>query len=264
MSAPASLGRTPPPVVQLPDTIRACLFDLDGVLTDTASVHSEAWKEMFDAFLRERAEREGAAFVPLDRLRDYDEYIDGKPRFDGVSSFLAARGIVLPEGSHDDPPTAETIGGLANRKHEIALALIERRGVLPFPGSIRFVKAALDAGLRCAVVSASANCREVLERAGLADLFETQVDAIVAEREHLAGKPAPDMFLAAARRLGTPPAGAAVLEDALAGVAAAHAGGFGWVVGVDRTGQADALRAHGADVVVADLGELLEPSPPRP
>jgi beta-phosphoglucomutase family hydrolase len=249
-----------PPLPQLPSTIRACLFDLDGVLTDTAKVHAAAWKEMFDGFLRARAAQEGTAFVPFDPERDYDEYIDGKQRFDGVRSFLESRGIELPEGSRDDPAGSSTIGGLGNRKNQLALAMIHSRGVKAYDGSVRFVNAARDAGLRRAVVSASANCGEVMEAAGIADLFETRVDGIVAEREHLRGKPAADMFLAAARILEVPPAEAAVFEDALAGVAAGRSGRFGLVVGVDRVGQADALRAHGADVVVSDLAELLPPT----
>ena len=248
-----------PPTLKLPSAIRACLFDLDGVLTDTATVHAEAWKQMFDAFLRLRAAQEGEPFVPFDLVRDYDEYIDGKQRFDGVRSFLASRGIELPEGSHRDPPDAETIGGLGNRKNELALAMMHRCGVHAYEGSVRFVQAAREAGLRRAVVSASANCREVLEAAGIADLFEARVDGVVAEREHLRGKPAADMFLAAARILDTQPGEAAVFEDALAGVAAGRSGHFGFVVGVDRVGQADALRAHGADIVVSDLAELIEP-----
>ena len=248
-----------PPTLKLPRAIRACLFDLDGVLTDTATVHAEAWKQMFDAFLRLRAARESEPFVPFDLVRDYDEYIDGKQRFDGVRSVLASRGIELPEGSHRDPPDAETIGGLGNRKNELALAMMHRSGVHAYEGSVRFVQAAREAGLRRAVVSASANCREVLEAAGIADLFEARVDGVVAEREHLRGKPAADMFLAAARILDTQPGEAAVFEDALAGVAAGRSGHFGFVVGVDRVGQADALRAHGADIVVSDLAELIEP-----
>jgi len=238
--------------------VAACLFDLDGVLTDTATVHAAAWKEMFDAFLRERAQREGAAFVPFDAVADYDEYVDGKRRLDGVRSFLASRGIELPEGTPEDPPSADTVGGLGNRKNELVLAIMRREGVQVFEGSVRFVRAARDAGLRRAVVSASSNCREVLEAAGIADLFEVRLDGIVADREHLRGKPAPDTYLAAAARLAVEPAQAAVFEDALAGVAAGRAGGFGLVVGVDRAGQADALRERGADVVVSDLAELLE------
>jgi beta-phosphoglucomutase family hydrolase len=244
-------------ILRLPSPVRAGLFDLDGVLTDTASVHAAAWKGMFDTFLRARAAREGVTFVPFDLVSDYDEYVDGKERLDGVRSFLASRGIELPEGSSSDPPGSDTIGGLGNRKNERLLARIRRDGIGVFDGSVRFVRAAREAGLRRAVVSASANCREVLEVAGIAELFEVEVDGIVAEREHLRGKPAPDMFLRAAAMLGVEPAAAAVFEDALAGVEAGRAGGFGLVVGVDRVGQADALRGHGADVVVADLAELL-------
>jgi beta-phosphoglucomutase family hydrolase len=244
----------------LPPAIRACLFDLDGVLTQTATVHAAAWKEMFDAFLRAYSERTGTSFVPFDPVLDYDEYVDGKPRYDGVRSFLTARGIRLPEGSPDDPPGDETVHGLGNRKNELVLALIHRQGVTPYEGSVRFVHAVRDARLRRAVVSASANCKEVLEAAGIDDLFEVRIDAIVARRDHLKGKPAPDTFLAAARALGVAPAEAAVFEDALAGVTAGRTGHFGFVVGVDRTGQREALRERGADVVVSDLSELLEDS----
>jgi beta-phosphoglucomutase family hydrolase len=242
----------------LPSPIQACLFDLDGVLTQTAKVHAAAWKEMFDAFLRTRSEGAGEPFVPFDAVEDYDEYVDGKPRYDGVRSFLASRGIVLPEGDPSDPPGAETVAGLGNRKNDLVLALIRRDGVTAYDGSVRYVRAVRDAGLRRAVVSSSANCREVLAAAGIEDLFEVRIDGIVARREHLNGKPAPDTFLAAARELGVEPARAAVFEDALAGVAAGRAGGFGFVVGVDRVGQADALRDHGADIVVSDLAELLD------
>jgi beta-phosphoglucomutase family hydrolase len=247
-----------PPSLRLPTTMQACLFDLDGVLTNTASTHAEAWKEMFDAFLAGRATREGAAFLPFDPGRDYGEFIDGRERSDGVRSFLASRGVDLPEGSPADPAGAETVGGLGNRKNDLVLSLIRSRGVQPYAGSIRFVRAARDAGLRRAVVSASANCREVLEAAGIAELFEARVDGDYARREQLRGKPAPDMFLAAARIVAVQPGRAAVFEDALAGVAAGRAGGFGLIVGVARTGQVEALRAHGADVVVSDLGELLD------
>jgi beta-phosphoglucomutase family hydrolase len=242
----------------LPDAIRACLFDLDGVLTQTAKVHAAAWKEMFDDFLRKRAARTGEAFVPFDPAEDYNRYVDGMPRYDGVRSFLASRGIDLPWGDPGDPPGKETIIGLGNRKNELVLSMIRRGGVEPYPGSVRYVHAAREAGLRSAVVSASANCREVLEAAGIDDLFDLRVDGITIEREHLKGKPAPDTFLHAASALGVAPAQAAVFEDALAGVAAGRAGGFGFVVGVDRVGQAKALREHGADVVVTDLAELLD------
>ena len=241
----------------LPDSVRVCLFDLDGVLTKTAEVHSAAWKQMFDAYLEERAERTGAEFAPFDPVNDYDEYVDGKPRYEGVQSFLTARGIELPRGEPSDPPGAETVDGLGNRKNAILLRLIHERGVEPYEGSVRYVEAAREAGLRRAVVSSSTNCRDVLAAAGIEDLFEVRIDGVVAEREHLRGKPAPDTFLAGARALGADAAEAAVFEDALAGVAAGRAGGFAFVVGVDRTGQAKALREHGADVVVTDLGELL-------
>lgn len=242
----------------LPSAIRACLFDLDGVLTKTAKVHAEAWKQMFDAFLSTRSDRTGEPFVPFDAAADYDEYVDGMRRYDGVRSFLASRGIHLDEGTPDDPPDAETVCGLGNRKQQLVLDLIHREGVQAYEGSTRYVSAARDAGLRRAVVSSSANAGEVMKAAGIADLFEVRIDGVVAGREHLKGKPAPDTFLAAARALEVEPAHAAVFEDALAGVAAGRAGSFGLVVGIDRVGQADALREHGADVVVSDLAELLD------
>jgi beta-phosphoglucomutase family hydrolase len=247
-------------VLGLPDGVNACLFDLDGVLTQTAKIHAAAWKQMFDAYLREGAAASGQEFVPFDPVADYDEYVDGKPRYEGVRSFLASRGIELPQGSPDDPPGAETIDGLGNRKNEIVLEMIRKDGVEPYEGSVRYVKAAREAGLRRAVVSSSTNCRDVLVAAGIEDLFEERIDGVVAERDHLAGKPHPDTFLAGARALGMAPGQAAVFEDALAGVEAGRAGDFGFVVGVDRVGQAEALRAHGADVVVRDLAELLDAS----
>jgi len=243
--------------LRLPPSVHACLFDLDGVLTDTATVHAEAWKATFDRLLQRRALTDGVAFVAFDPVRDYDEYVDGRPREDGVRAFLGSRGIHLPEGDGQDSPRAETIHGIANRKNALVLELIHRNGVVPFLGSVRFVRAARAAGLPCGVVSASANCCEVLEAAGLASLFDVRVDGVVAAARHLRGKPAPDTYREAARMLGVAPANAAVFEDALAGVAAARAGGFGYIVGVDRVGQEDALRARGADVVVHDLGELL-------
>jgi len=232
----------------LPEGVHALLFDLDGVLTKTAKVHAAAWKQMFDDYLRSRAETAGGKFVPFTD-HDYDEYVDGKPREDGVRSFLDFRGIHLPD---------EAIEELGNRKNQIVLGLIHEQGVEPYEGSVRYVKAARDAGLRRAVVSSSTNCRDVLHAAGIEDLFEARIDGVVAERERLKGKPAPDTFLAGARALGVDPAEAAVFEDALAGVEAGRAGSFGHVVGVDRVGEADALREHGADVVVEDLAELLE------
>jgi beta-phosphoglucomutase family hydrolase len=242
----------------LPPPILACLFDLDGVLTQTARLHATAWKRMFDAYLRTRAERGSGSFVPFDAEDDYLHFVDGKARADGVRSFLASRGIELPEGDSSDSPGAETVYGLGNRKNEIVLSLIAEVGVEPYEGSLRFVRAARAAGLRCAVVSSSANCRDVLFVAGIEGLFEVVVDGIVASAKHLRGKPAPDAFLAAALALGVHPADAAVFEDAEAGVEAGRAGGFGFVVGVDRSGRPDVLRRHGADVVVSDLAELLE------
>jgi beta-phosphoglucomutase family hydrolase len=242
----------------LPDGVQACLFDLDGVLTQTAKVHAAAWKEMFDAFLQEWARRHNQQFVPFDPVRDYDQYVDGKPRYDGVRSFLQSRGIELPQGTPADPPHAETVDGLGNRKNEIVLKLIHDEGVQPYEGSVRYVHAVRDAGLKRAVVSSSTNCRDVLRAAGIDGLFDAVIDGAVAEREHLKGKPAPDTFLAGARAVGAEPHAAAVFEDALAGVAAGRAGDFGLVVGVNRTGQADALREHGADMVVDDLADLLD------
>jgi beta-phosphoglucomutase family hydrolase len=245
-------------VLGLPDGIRGCLFDMDGVLTKTAQVHDAAWQEMFDGYLRMRSRRTGEPFVPFDRVTDYENFVDGKPRADGARSFLRSRGIELPEGTPGDPPGAETIEGLSNRKNEILLRRIREDGVAAFSGSVRYVRAAREAGLRRAVVTSSANCGDVLAAAGIGDLFEARVDGLTVEREHLRGKPAPDTFLAGARALGLDPRAAAVFEDALAGVAAGRAGGFGFVVGVDRLGQADALAEHGADVVVTDLAELLD------
>jgi beta-phosphoglucomutase family hydrolase len=237
--------------------MRACLFDLDGVLTKTAKVHAAAWKEMFDAYLRERAAKSGQPFVPFDAVKDYDTYVDGRPRYEGVASFLASRNISIPDGLQDDPPSAETVHGLGNRKNEIVLRLIHDHGVELYEGSVRYVHAAIEAGLHRAVVSSSTNARDVLRAAGIEDLFEVRIDGVVAEREHLHGKPAPDTFLAAARAFDVQPSQAAVFEDALAGVAAGRAGRFGAVVGVDRVGQAQQLREHGASVVVKDLSELL-------
>jgi beta-phosphoglucomutase family hydrolase len=245
-------------VLGLPDGIRGCLFDLDGVLTQTAKVHDAAWKEMFDAFLRARAQQTGQPFVPFDPNKDYDEYVDGKPRAEGTRSFLASRSIELPEGHEDDPPGADTVYGLGNRKNEIVLRRIHDDGVEAYPGSVRYLRAVKEAGLPRAVVSSSTNCHDVLVAAGIADMFDARIDGVVAEQQHLRGKPAPDTFLAGARALGLKPTAAVVYEDALAGVAAGRAGGFGFVVGVDRVGQAEALKEHGADIVVEDLAELLE------
>jgi HAD superfamily hydrolase (TIGR01509 family) len=212
---------------------------------------------MFDGYLRERSARTNEPFLPFDPVRDYATYVDGKHRQDGVRSFLCSRHIYLPQGFPCDRPGIETVHGLGNRKNQLLLSLIRSYGVRAYEGSVRYVRAALDAGLRCAVVSSSTNSHEVLVAAGIEDLFETVIDGAVAQREHLRGKPAPDTFLAGARALDVAPAQAAVFEDALSGVAAGRAGDFGFVVGVDRVGQADELRERGADVVVTDLDQLL-------
>ncbi|MER5867433.1 beta-phosphoglucomutase family hydrolase [Kitasatospora sp. NPDC002040] len=242
----------------LPDHIQAFLFDLDGVLTQTAKVHAAAWKDMFDTFLRAESARSGGEFVPFDPAADYDTYVDGRPRLDGTRTFLAARGIVLPEGGPDDRPGSRTVQGLSNAKNDTVLRMIKEQGVQPYPGSVAYLHRLRELGLPRAVVSSSNNCRDVLRAAGIDELFDVVIDGLVAARDHLPGKPAPDTYLAAAKALGTEPGNAAVFEDALAGVASGRAGGFGTVVGVNRTGQAQALREHGADLVVDDLAELIE------
>ena len=244
-------------VLGLPTHVTACLFDLDGVLTQTALVHNAAWAETFDAFLRQRAADTGEPFVPFDRQADYNHYVDGRPRADGVRTVLASRGITLPEGDPDDPPSADTVNGVGNRKNVILLRRIHDDGVKAYDGSVAYLRAAAKAGLRRAVVSASANCRDVLAAAGIQDLLEARVDGIVARQEGLRGKPHPDTFLAGAELLGVRPEEAAVFEDAVAGVEAGRAGGFGYVIGVDRVKHADELRARGADIVVEDLSELI-------
>jgi beta-phosphoglucomutase family hydrolase len=241
----------------LPEGIAACLFDLDGVLTRTATVHAAAWKQMFDEFLASYAEKTGTHCAAFDQHADYDRYVDGKPRLDGTRDFLRSRGIELPEGDESDPPGTATVQGLSTRKNDLVLAKIREDGVEVYAGSVDYVHRVRATGLRTAVVSSSANTKDVLARTKLDDLFDAVVDGVVARERHLAGKPAPDTFLAAARELGTDAGQAVVFEDALAGVAAGRAGRFGYVVGVDRVGQADALRANGADVVVQDLGDLL-------
>jgi beta-phosphoglucomutase family hydrolase len=240
-------------VLGLPDRIHACLFDLDGVLTDTASVHKKAWKKMFDDYLRTR----GGEFVPFDVGTDYLKYVDGKKREDGVRSFLASRGIELPEGDPNDGPDAETVSGLGNRKNEMFLKTLHSDGVTVFEGSRRYLEAVSAAGLGVAVVSSSANTKEVLEITGLERFVQHRVDGVVMRDENIAGKPAPDSYLRAAQLLEVQPGEAAVFEDALSGVAAGRAGHFGRVIGVDRVDQADELRRNGADVVVTDLAELL-------
>ncbi|HEY8524130.1 MAG TPA: beta-phosphoglucomutase family hydrolase [Acidimicrobiales bacterium] len=241
----------------LPPEVTACLFDLDGVLTRTATLHAKAWKEMFDAFLEARARQTGEPFVPF-ASEDYDRYVDGRPRLAGTRSFLESRGIELPEGDPSDPPDALTVHGLSNRKNQRVLELLAEGEIETYEGSIEYVRRARQAGLRTAVVSSSANTAQVLASVGIADLFEARIDGVVAAERGLTGKPAPDTFLAGAEALGVTPDQAAVFEDALAGVEAGRAGKFALVVGVDRVGQADALKEHGADIVVKDLSELLE------
>ncbi|MEU9652369.1 beta-phosphoglucomutase family hydrolase [Streptomyces sp. NPDC048110] len=236
----------------LPDDIQACLFDLDGVVTRTAVVHAAAWKATFDAFLRER---DGAGFRPFTDS-DYDQYVDGRPRADGVRSFLASRGIELPEGTADDPPDAQTVNGVGNRKNELLLEKIRTDGVEAYEGTLRYIDAVRAAGLATAIVSSSANTQDVLRSIDAERLFDVRVDGVVARERKLPGKPHPDTFLAAARDLGVEASRAAVFEDALAGMDAGRSGHFGYVVGVDRVGQTDALYAHGADRVVKDLAEL--------
>ncbi|MGW4008455.1 beta-phosphoglucomutase family hydrolase [Streptomyces sp. NPDC004763] len=236
----------------LPDDIQACLFDLDGVVTRTAVVHAAAWKATFDAFLRER---DGAGFRPFTDS-DYDQYVDGRPRADGVRSFLASRGIELPEGTADDPPDAQTVNGVGNRKNELLLEKIRTDGVEAYEGTLRYIDAVRAAGLATAIVSSSANTRDVLRSIDAERLFDVRIDGVVARERKLPGNPHPDTFLAAARDLGVEASRAAVFEDALAGMDAGRSGHFGYVVGVDRVGQTDALYAHGADRVVKDLAEL--------
>jgi beta-phosphoglucomutase family hydrolase len=237
--------------------VTACLFDLDGVLTQTALVHNAAWKQTFDQFLEDWSARHGQPFVPFDSGADYHQFVDGRQRADGVRTFLSSRGITLPEGSPDDDPGDETVNGVGNKKNILVLQKIQEGAVQVYPGSVDYLHAAVAAGLRRAVVSASANCEDVLEAAGITDLLEVRVDGVVARERSLPGKPKPDTFLLGAELLGVPKEQCVVFEDALAGVEAGRAGEFGFVVGVDRVGQAEALKAHGADIVVKDLSELL-------
>jgi len=246
----------------LPDGVTACLFDMDGVVTQTAVVHAAAWKEMFDDFLRQHAEKTGTAFVPFDAHAEYDAYVDGKPRLDGTRSFLESRGIELPEGTPDDPPGTPTNHGLSNRKNDLVLAKLAAGDVQEYEGSVTYIHTVRQAGIRTAIVSSSANTKQILDSAGLAGLFDVRIDGLIAEERGLRGKPAPDTFLAAAEELGVPASHGAVFEDALAGVEAGRAGHFALVVGVDRVGQADELRKHGADIVVRDLIELLNQDAP--
>jgi beta-phosphoglucomutase family hydrolase len=245
------------PTVTIPAAdFDAVVFDMDGVVTQTATVHAAAWKALFDAFLEERAQRSGEPFRPFDVESDYLPYVDGKARYDGVRDFLASRGVELPWGDPADPPDAETVCGLGNRKNDYFLRAVAQQGVRPFPTTVALIHQLHKAGVRTAIISASKNTSAILDAAGVRDLFAAQVDGTVAEQLGLPGKPDPAVFVEAARRLGIAPPRAVVVEDAEAGVEAGHRGGFGLVVGVDRAGHAAALREHGADVVVKDLGEV--------
>jgi beta-phosphoglucomutase family hydrolase len=241
-----------------PDRFDAVLFDLDGVLTPTAQIHALCWKTMFDQFLSRRATEARESFRPFDIDADYKWHVDGKPRYDGVRSFLSSRKISLEEGTPTDGPDADTVCGLGNRKDELVKAAIDRGEVESYPGSVALVRQLRDRGIRTAVVSSSNNCEQVLRAVNILDLFEARVDGLVATQLNLPGKPAPDTFLKAAQILGVSPVRAVVVEDAIAGVQAGRAGRFGLVVGVDRAGDSDILRESGADIVVADLAELLD------
>jgi len=234
----------------------AVLFDLDGVITDTAALHIAAWKELFDHYLKARATHEQVHFHSFDPETNYLQYVDGKARDDGITSFLASRGIALPYGSPEDAPEQETICGLGNKKNRIFQALLQTQGITVFASSVAFIHQLRARGLHTAIVSSSRNCAAVLAKAGLTALFDVRIDGVESQRLALPGKPAPDMFLEAVRRLGVEPARAMVVEDSIAGVHAARTGQFGLVIGVARADHRAALRAHGADVVVADLGEI--------
>jgi beta-phosphoglucomutase family hydrolase len=236
----------------------AVLFDLDGVITNTATLHATCWKQMFDQYLRRHAEQSEELFRPFDLAADYRLYVDGKPRFDGVRDFLRSRLIQLPEGSPDDPADFETVCGLGNHKNELINDLIERTGVEPYDGSVRLVHQLRRNGFKIAVVTSSQNCTVVLKAAKLDSLFDVRVDGNMAETQNLAGKPAPDTFLMAAKLLGVEPRRAIVVEDAISGVEAGSSGNFGLVIGVARKGNAAELKQHGANVVVNDLGELVD------
>ena len=233
------------------------LFDLDGVLTDTASVHSRAWKTVFDDYLNRRAATERAEFVPFDIESDYRQHVDGRPRFEGVDKFLRSRGIELPWGRHDDPAGDASVCAVGNRKNDLVGTILRDEGVEVYPGSLSLLSRLVAEGVPMAVVTSSANAGAVLAAGGIADMFDVQVDGNVAARLGLRGKPHPDPFLEAASQLGVQPRDAVVIEDALSGVQAGRAGGFGLVVGVDRHGDAEALKRAGADIVVADLAELV-------
>ena len=245
----------PPPVVDWAG-YEAVLFDLDGVLTATARLHAAAWTRLFDDYLARRAAARGEPFRRFEP-RDYARFVDGRPRYDGVRTFLASRGITVPDGAPDDAPERETVRGLGNRKQSLFHDVLASEGVDVIPGTVEVVRHLRGLCVRTAVVSSSRNCTAILDAAGIATLFELQVDGVVAQRQGLPGKPAPDTFLYAARALGVDPSRAAVIEDAIAGVAAGRAGGFALVVGIDRAGASEDLARAGADLVVTDLADTL-------
>lgn len=238
------------------EDIDAMVFDMDGVLTDTASIHAEAWKRMFDEYLKKRAARTGEDHEPFDRELDYLEYVDGKPRYDGVESFLESRGISIPHGDPGDDPSRETVCGLGNRKNRYFLQLLRKGNVRPYESSVEFTKALKRAGIRAAVISASRNAEDILKAAGIRGLFDIKVDGVDSDELELDGKPNPAIFLEAAGRLGIEPSRAGVVEDSLAGVEAGRRGRFRLVVGVDRANQSRELKNRGADIVVKDLSQL--------
>jgi beta-phosphoglucomutase family hydrolase len=240
------------------DQYDAVLFDLDGVITDTARLHAACWKKMFDEYLQKRAKQSGEAFRPFGLATDYRLYVDGKPRFDGVRDFLTSRVIRLPEGTPDDPPERETVCGLGNRKNDLVNEIIEERGVESYEGSVRLIHQLRHDGFKIAVVTSSQNCTVVLKAAKLDGCFDAQVDGNAIETQQLAGKPAPDTFLLAARLVNVSPSRSVVIEDAISGVQAGLSGRFGLVIGVARKGNADELKRHGAHLVVTDLGELAD------
>ena len=251
----SQLKSRPPITRELYDAV---LFDLDGVITDTASLHAACWKQMFDDYLQTRATQRGEVFRPFDIASDYRLYVDGKPRFDGVRDFLASRGILLPEGLPDDPPQAETVCGLGNHKNDLIHEVIEDVGVKAYEGSVKLIRQLHHQGYKIAVVTSSQNCSTVLQAAELEGFFDVQVDGNMIGEQHLAGKPAPDTFLTAAKLLAVEPRRAVVIEDAISGVQAGSKGNFGLVIGVARKGNAEELTHHGANLVVTDLAELVD------
>lgn len=239
-----------------PDKFDAVLFDLDGVITDTARMHAACWKVMFNTYLKRRAEKSGEEFISFEIDTDYLEYVDGKPRYDGVRDFLASRDIVLEEGTPDSPATEESVCGLGNRKNELVNLRIQMHGINVFQSSVDFVDYIISSGLKTAIVSSSANSRTILKTAEIIDLFPVIVDGVTAKEKNLGGKPSPDMFLHAAEELGVEPGRCVVIEDAISGVQAGRNGNFGLVIGIARKENKEELIENGADIVLNDLGDI--------